>query len=52
MAQGTKVINELRLDFSREEDQKVYEDYMAEFLSIPKEIIEQDRVQKEEAQQG
>jgi Fe-S cluster biosynthesis and repair protein YggX len=52
MAQGTKVINELRLDFSREEDQKVYEDYMAEFLSIPKEIIEQDRVQKEEAEQG
>ena len=40
--QGTKVINELRLDFSRPEDQKSYEDYMAEFLAIPKEILEQD----------
>ena len=50
IAQGTKVINELRLDFSREEDQKVYEDYMVEFLSIPKEIVNQDRLQKEEAE--
>jgi Fe-S cluster biosynthesis and repair protein YggX len=46
IAQGTKVINELRLDFSREEDQQVYEDYMAEFLSIPKELIEQGRSEK------
>ena len=52
IAQGTKVINELRLDFSREEDQQVYEDYMAEFLSIPKEIIEKDRTQKEKAKQS
>ncbi|MBC8201242.1 MAG: Fe(2+)-trafficking protein [Planctomycetes bacterium] len=51
IAQGTKVINELRLDFSREEDQQVYEDYMAEFLSIPKEVVEKDRTQKEEAKQ-
>ena len=50
IAQGTKVINELRLDFSREEDQKVYEDYMVEFLSIPKEIVNQDRLQKEEVE--
>ena len=42
IGQGTKVINELRLDFSREEDQKVFDEYMAEFLGIPKEIIEQD----------
>ncbi len=42
IGQGTKVINELRLDFSREEDQKVYEEYMAEFLGIPPEVIEQD----------
>ncbi len=52
IAQGTKVINELRLDFSRDEDQRVYEDYMAEFLSIPKEIIEQDRTQKDKAEQS
>ncbi len=32
--QGTKVINELRLDFSREEDQRVYDQYMCEFLGI------------------
>ena len=43
IGQGTKVINELRLDFSREEDQKSYEDYMIEFLGIPSEIVEQDR---------
>jgi Fe-S cluster biosynthesis and repair protein YggX len=49
IAQGTKVINELRLDFSSEEDQRVYEDYMIEFLSIPKDIVEQDRATKEEA---
>jgi len=42
IGQGTKVINELRLDFSREEDQKVYEEYMAEFLGIPKDVLEQD----------
>jgi Fe-S cluster biosynthesis and repair protein YggX len=41
IGQGTKVINELRLDFSREEDQKVYEEYMAEFLGIPGEILNQ-----------
>ncbi len=42
IGQGTKVINELRLDFSREEDQKVYEEYMAEFLGIPSEVLEQN----------
>ncbi len=34
IAQGTKVIDELRLDFSREEDQRVYDQYMCEFLGI------------------
>ena len=34
IGQGTKVINELRLDFSRKEDQKVYDQYMCEFLGI------------------
>lgn len=43
IGQGTKVINELRLDFSREEDQQSYEDYMIEFLCIPSEIVEIDR---------
>ncbi len=32
--QGTKVINELRLDFSREEDQLVYDEQMCEHLGI------------------
>ena len=44
--QGTKVINELRLDFSREEDQKSFEDYMIEFLGIPTEIVNADREEK------
>jgi Fe-S cluster biosynthesis and repair protein YggX len=39
IAQGTKVINELRLDFSREEDQAVYDEHMAEFLGIPEEVV-------------
>jgi len=43
IGQGTKVINELRLDFSREEDQKVYEEYMAEFLGVPKNVLTQDK---------
>jgi Fe-S cluster biosynthesis and repair protein YggX len=34
IGQGTKVINELRLDFSREEDQEVYDQQMCEFLGI------------------
>ncbi|MHC4764343.1 MAG: Fe(2+)-trafficking protein [Planctomycetota bacterium] len=36
--QGTKVINELRLDFSREEDQRVYDGYMCEFLGIDEKL--------------
>ncbi|MEE2819718.1 MAG: Fe(2+)-trafficking protein [Planctomycetota bacterium] len=43
IGQGTKVINELRLDFSREEDQKTYEDYMIEFLGIPQEVVAKDK---------
>jgi Fe-S cluster biosynthesis and repair protein YggX len=38
VAQGTKVINELRLDFSREEDQRVYDEHMREYLGIDREI--------------
>ena len=34
IGQGTKVINELRLDFSRQEDQDAYEREMCEYLGI------------------
>jgi Fe-S cluster biosynthesis and repair protein YggX len=34
IGQGTKVINELRLDFSRDQDQAVYDQHMREFLGI------------------
>jgi Fe-S cluster biosynthesis and repair protein YggX len=39
--QGTKVINELRLDFSREEDQRVYDGYMCEYLGIDQALYEE-----------
>jgi Fe-S cluster biosynthesis and repair protein YggX len=42
IGQGTKVINELRLDFSRVEDQSKFEEHMAEFLGIPANIIAKD----------
>lgn len=32
--QGTKVINEMRLDLSREKDQETYDQHMREFLGI------------------
>lgn len=38
--QGTKVINELRLDFSREEDQRTYDLHMCEYLGIDPEMYE------------
>jgi Fe-S cluster biosynthesis and repair protein YggX len=38
IAQGTKVINELRLDLSREEDEEVYDQHMREFLGIDEEL--------------
>lgn len=40
LAMGTKVINELRLDFSNVEHQKVYEQHMMEWLGISKEEID------------
>jgi Fe-S cluster biosynthesis and repair protein YggX len=40
IAQGTKVINELRLDFSREEDQRAYDRFMCEFLGIEPDLYE------------
>lgn len=38
---GTKVINELRLDFSRVDHQKVYEQHMMEWLGITPEEVQQ-----------
>jgi len=39
IGQGTKVINELRLDFSREQDQDVYDQHMFEYLGIEPELL-------------
>lgn len=41
LGQGTKVINELRLDLSREADQKVYDEHMCEYLGIDAELKKQ-----------
>lgn len=38
IGQGTKVINELRLDFSRDEDQETYDREMREYLGINDEL--------------
>ncbi|CAG0967250.1 putative Fe(2+)-trafficking protein [Phycisphaerales bacterium] len=38
--QGTKVINELRLDLSREEDSETYDRHMREFLGIDDELYQ------------
>ena len=38
--QGTKVINELRLDFSRPDHMKVYDQHMMEWLGISQEEVE------------
>lgn len=40
IGQGTKVINELRLDFSNEDHQKTYEQYMLEWLQVTPEEVE------------
>ncbi len=39
VGQGTKVINELRLDLSRDEDSATYDQHMHEFLGVPEELI-------------
>jgi Fe-S cluster biosynthesis and repair protein YggX len=39
IGQGTKVINELRLDFSRDRDQEIYDSHMREFLGIDAETL-------------
>ncbi|MCH2132911.1 MAG: Fe(2+)-trafficking protein [Phycisphaerales bacterium] len=38
VGQGTKVINELRLDLSRDEDSATYDQHMCEFLGVPGDI--------------
>ncbi|HMN41766.1 MAG TPA: Fe(2+)-trafficking protein [Phycisphaerales bacterium] len=43
IAQGTKVINELRLDLSREQDEEVYDQHMREYLGIDDELLEKLR---------
>jgi len=39
IGQGTKVINELKLDLSREEDQATYDEHMYEFLGIDENVL-------------
>lgn len=39
IAQGTKVINELRLDLSRPEDEETYDRHMREFLGIDDDVL-------------
>ena len=43
---GTKVINELRLDFSREQDQLVFDQHMCEYLGIDPATYEELTSQK------
>lgn len=38
IGQGTKVINELRLDLSRDKDQEAYDQAMREYLGVPEEV--------------
>lgn len=46
IGQGTKVINELRLDFSNDQHQAVYEQYMLEWLQVTREEIDAYAKQK------
>ncbi len=41
ISQGTKVINELRLDFSREDHQRTYDIHMMEWLGFTMEEVEE-----------
>jgi Fe-S cluster biosynthesis and repair protein YggX len=43
IAQGTKVINELRLDFSRDRDQEVYDQHMHEYLGLDADALSRIR---------
>ncbi len=39
IGQGTKVINEMRLDFTRDRDQEMYDQHMREYLGIDEEVM-------------
>jgi Fe-S cluster biosynthesis and repair protein YggX len=41
IAQGTKVINELRLDLSRDDHAETYDQHMREYLGIDDEVLTQ-----------
>jgi len=41
IGQGTKVINELRLDFTRDRDQEIYDQQMREYLGIDEEAMKE-----------
>lgn len=41
IGQGTKVINELRLDFTRDRDQEIYDQHMREYLGIDDEVLKE-----------
>ncbi|MBX3357003.1 MAG: Fe(2+)-trafficking protein [Phycisphaeraceae bacterium] len=41
IGQGTKVINELRLDLSREQDAETYDQHMREYLGIDEALLEE-----------
>ena len=43
LEQGTKVINELRLDMSRDEDGVTYDQHMHEFLGLDEQMLEELR---------
>jgi Fe-S cluster biosynthesis and repair protein YggX len=49
IGQGTKVINELRLDFSRDQDQAVYDQHMREYLGIDSDLLAELTGVREEA---
>jgi Fe-S cluster biosynthesis and repair protein YggX len=42
IAQGTKVINELRLDLSKDEDAETYDKYMRDYLGITDEVMDSE----------
>ncbi len=52
IGQGTKVINELRLDFSRDHDQEVYDQHMHEYLGLDPEVLAQIRGEAAAAKSG
>jgi len=49
IGQGTKVINELRLDFSNDQHQDTYDQYMLEWLQVTREEIDAYAKQAEQA---